>query len=580
MRTSESKLRSIRSDEREGMCAMGTVTKALRAGLIALICTMVSISLWPRGAQAQGRDRIVVFLGQEPDALFPGFLGNLAVSNDVLSPMWCRLIGRDEKWQLFTDLAVKIPSLKDGDWQLLPNKKMKVTFKLKPTYKWHDGKPVTAEDFVWTLRMRKNPLTPVVSRSTDDKIDNVLAPDPYTVTFQYNELYAYAHLDPFTVLPAHILRPAYLRDPAKIDASPFTRAPVACGAYKFKQWSAGNFIELEASPETYGGTEKPKIKHIIFRFLLDSTVMAANLIAGEGDATATTNLSLEQLDEIGRRAAGRAVTHYVEGLIWEHIDFNLDNAWLKDKRVRWAIAQAIDRESIVRTLFQGRQPVSHTFFSPKHFAYNPNVKKYAYDLTRAKQLLAEAGFTPGADGVLRDAGGKRFELTIMTTAGNAVREQVEQIIKDQLKQVGIDLRIDNRPASVLFGEVTRKRLFPHLVLYAFISPPTTHYRTVWHSKEIPTAANNFVGQNGPGYKNPEVDKLLVEADQELDEAKRAALLRKVQEIWVDDLPSMPLWFRLELQVSRRELKNYKVRAVSETEGVRSSTTWNAAEWTF
>ena len=534
----------------------------------------LSLSLWPVGAQAQERDRVVLVLGQEPAELFPGFVSNLSVENDVEAPMWCGLLGRDDKWKLVTDMALKIPTLKDGDWQLLPNKKMTVTFKLKKTYKWHDGKPVTAEDFVWTLRMRKNPLTPVVSRFLVDKIDNVLAPDPYTIIFQYSEIYAYANLDPFTVLPAHILRPEYSRDPAKIDKSPFARAPVACGPYKFKQWSPGNFIELEASPETWGGDEKPKIKYITFRFILDSTVLTANLIAGEGDATGgVTQLSLEQMAEIERRAGGRLITHYVEGLSWEHIDFNLDNEWFKDKRVRHAIAYAVDREAIVRALFQGRQPVAHTVFPPRHFAHNPNVKKYAYDPARARQLLTEAGFTQGPDGILRDATGKRFEVTIMTTAGRADREQVQQIMKEYLKQVGIDLRIDNRPASVLFGQVTRERTFQHMVMYAWGLSPTTHMRAIWHSKEIPTAANNFVGQNTPGYKNAEVDKLLEQAEEELDEAKRVALLKKVQEIWAEDLPSLPLYFRLELQVSRRDLKNYKPRGLGQP-------TWNAEQWAW
>lgn len=546
----------------------------LRIILVGFICAVFGMSVGASGVQAQGRDRIVVLAGQEPAHLFRGFLGNLAVASDIEIPMLCYLIGRDDKWKLFTDLAQKIPSIKDGDWQLLPNKKMKVTFKLKNSYKWHDGKPVTAEDFVWTLRMRKNPLTPVVSRFIDNKIDNVLAPDPYTIAFQYNEIYPYANLDPFdAVLPAHILRPQYNRDPAKIDASPFARAPVGCGPYKFKQWSSGNFIELEASPETYGGAMKPTIKHITFRFILDATVMTANLIAGEADATITNNLSLEQLGEIERRGAGRMVAYYTEGLIWEHIDFNMDNEWLKDKRVRWAIAHAIDRESMSRTLFQGRQPVAHTFFGPKHFAFNPNVKKYAYDPARAKKLLAEAGFTPGADAVLRDASGKRFEISIMTTAGNTVREQVEEIIKDQLKAVGIDLKIDNRPASVLFGEVTRKRMYPHLVMYAWVSSPITHFRTIWHSKEIPTAANNFVGQNTPGYKNPEIDKLLEQAEEELDELKRAVLLKRVQDLWVEDIPSLPLFFRLELNATKREVKNYKPRGIGIT-------TWNSQEWAY
>jgi peptide/nickel transport system substrate-binding protein len=302
-------------------------------------------------------------------------------------------------------------------------------------------------------------------------------------------------------------------------------------------------------------------------------VLTANLIAGEGDATATANLSLEQLAEIDRRAGTRMVTHHKEGLTWEHIDFNLDNEWLKDKRVRHAIAHAIDRESIAQNLFAGRQPVAHTYFGPKHFAFNANVKKYSYDPARARQLLAEAGFTPGADGILRDAQGRPFRLTIMTTSGNAVREQVQQILKDQMKQVGIDLVIDNRPASVLFGQVTTRRAYPHLVMYAWVSSPITHFRTIWHSKEIPTAANNYVGQNTPGYKNAEVDRLLEQAEEELDEAKRVVLLKKVQEIWAEDLPSLPLFFRLELNVSRKDLKNYKPRGIG-------APTWNAEQWAY
>ncbi len=539
---------------------------------VFLVSVALALALLPASAGAQARDRVVVLMGQEPAELFPGFVSNLAVETDVESPMWCGLIGRDDKWKLYTDMALKIPTLKDGDWQLLANKKMKVTFKIKKTFKWHDGRPVTAEDYVWTLRMRKNPNTPVVSRFLDNKIDNVVSSNPSEFALQYNEVYAYANLDPFTLLPSHLLRPAFNKDPKTIDKDPFGRAPVACGPYKFKQWSPGNFIELEAF-DGYGGADKAKIKNITFRFILDSTVMTANIIAGEGDATATGNLSLEQLDEIEKRAGGRVKTHYTEGLIWEHIDFNLDNEWLKDKRVRQAIAHGVDRETIVRNLFQGRQPVAHAYFAPKHFAYNPNVRKYNYDPARARQLLAEAGFTAGPDGILRDASGKRFEMTVMTTAGNAVREQVQQIIKDQLRQIGLDLRIDNRPASVLFGQITNRRAFPHLVMFAWVSSPITHFRTIWHSKEIPTAANNFVGQNTPGYKNAEVDKLLEQAEEELDEAKRAALLKKVQEIWAEDLPSLPLYFRLELNVSRKGLKNYRPRGIG-------APTWNAEQWAY
>jgi peptide/nickel transport system substrate-binding protein len=327
---------------------------------------------------------------------------------------------------------------------------------------------------------------------------------------------------------------------------------------------------LVASPETYGG-EKPKINTITFRFILDSTVMQANLMGNQGDATATANfVDPSQIEEIVQRNP-QMLGHFDEGLTWEHFDFNLDNEWLKDKRVRHAIAYGINREAMVQALFKGRLPVSHTFFGPKHFAHHKDIKKYVYDVTRARQLLTEAGFTSGSDGILRDSRGRRFEISIMTTAGNSLREQVEQIIKDNLRQIGIDLRIDNRPASVLFGQVTRQRTYPHLVMYAWTSAPTTHYQTIWKSTEIPTRENNYVGQNTPGYRNPEVDRLLDASLEELDEAKRRELLIKVQDLWAEDLPSLPLFFRLALNVSRKGLEGYKPRGFG---GVP----WNAEQW--
>jgi peptide/nickel transport system substrate-binding protein len=531
----------------------------------------IGAAVTPTGAQ-QRRDGAVILIGQEPAELFAGFGGNLAVESDVQGALYCTLVTRNEKWELQPVLAQKIPSLKDGDWKILPGKKMQVTFKLRPGWKWHDGRPITAQDFVWSLRMRKNPRTPVVSRYLDDKIDNVLAPDPLTVIYQFNELFPYA--DTSTDLffyPAHVLQREYNRDPTKLDQSPFARAPIHCGPYRFKQWQPGSLIELEAFDGWAG--EKQKLRTITYRMILDSTVMTANIIGNQGDATATNNLSLEQMDQIARRAPGWEA-HYTEGLIWEHIDFNLDNEWLKDKRVRQAIAHAFDREGLTRSLFGGRQPVAHTFLGPKHFAHNANVKKYNFDANRARALFAEAGWTPGPDGVLRNRAGQRFEVTIMTTAGNALREQVQQIMRDQLRQVGIDLRIDNRPASVFFGQITRQRTYPHLAMYAWLSQPTSHFDSIWRSRDIPTAQNNFVGQNIPGYRNADVDRLIDQASEELDPAKRRDLLLKVQEAWAEDLPSLPLYFRLDLNTSRKALLNFKPR------GISPSTPWNVQTWSL
>ncbi len=243
--------------------------------------------------------------------------------------------------------------------------------------------------------------------------------------------------------------------------------------------------------------------------------------------------------------------------------------------MRQAIAYAINREDMAAKLFYGRQPVAHTWLPERHEGHNANVKKYNYDPARACALLAEAGFKPGPDGILRDAAGRRVEMSIMTTAGNVAREQVEQIMKNQLKDVGIDLRIDNRPASVLFGQVTRLRQFPHMVMYGWVMSPITLGSSFWHSGQIPSPANNFEGQNQPGWRNAENDKLVDQIVAELDTAKRIQLLRRHQEIWVEELPAIPLFFRLDLTTSKKALKNVKPAGLSGT-----YITWNSEQWAW
>ncbi len=548
--------------------------------LVIFVAAVVGLGLLPvvPSPALAGPDTVVIGMAQEPDCLVStpqtGGFCSMAAGRAVLNSLNAEMIEVNDRWKSFPRLAEKIPTLKDGDWQLLPGKKMKVTYKLKKGYTWHDGRPVTALDVSWTYLMFRNPRTPTISRFILRKIDNMLVPDPnnpYTLVVQWKELYPFAN-EGHDILPKHVLEAEYLRDPSRLKAHMQATAPVGNGSYKFVEWVRGSHITLEAYDKYPEG--KAKIRRQVWRFILDSTVLQANAIAGQVDVTEINNFSIDQMVEIERRNP-QVVPQYTPALIWEHVDFNLDNAWLKDKRVRQAIIHALNREELSAKLFQGKQPVAHTWLPERHEGFNPNVKKYAFDPARSRALLAEAGFKPGPDGILVDASGKRFEMTIMTTSGNAVREQVEVIMKEQLKAVGIDLRIDNRPASVLFGQVTRQRQFPHMVMYAWVLGRTELGNDLWHSTQIPSPANNFEGQNDPGWRNAENDKLVEQITQEMDATKRIQLLRRQQEIWVDELPVIPLYFRLSLTTSRKGLTNIKPVGLSGT-----YITWNSGVWAW
>ncbi len=537
--------------------------------LSMVVLALLALGTLPAAQAQQSRDTVVIGMAQEPDCLINNFCQMAAGAAIEVNSIQFGMVNYNDKWQLFPGTVEKIPTLKDGDWELLPGGKMRVTFKFKRGYTWHDGQPYTAQDASWTNLMLRNPRSPTLSRTILRKIDNMNARDASTLVVQWNERYPFANTG-HTVYPKHVFEKEYLRDPSTLKAHKQARAPIGNGPYRIAEWVAGSHITLEAYDKFPGGPAK--IKKQVWRFILDSTVLQANVLANQVDATEINNFSIEQMIEIEKRNP-QQTAYYTPALIWEHIDLNLDNEWLKDKRVRQALAHSINRDELSQKLFYGKQPVAHTWLPERHEGYNANVRKYNYDPARARALLQEAGFTMGSDGIMRDARGQRFEMTIMTTAGNAVREQVQQVMKESMRAVGIDVRIDNRPAGVLFGQTTRQRQFPHMVMYAWVMSPLTLPHSFWNADQIPTPQNNWEGSNYPGWRNAENDKLNNEILQEIDAGKRVALLKKQQEIWAEELPAIPLYFRLQLNTANKRLQNVKPAGLSGT-----YVNWNSQEW--
>lgn len=551
------------------------MTNIVRRRLLVGFMIALLGGVFPTIGFAQGRrDAVVIGMAQEPDILGP-FTG-MGAAGVIQNSLFAFYAPYNEKWVRTPLLVEKIPTVQDGDWEILPNNKMRVKWRLRKGFTWHDGRPVTALDVRFTYGMLRNPRTPARSRFLLERIDNILVPDvndPYTFVVQWNALWPFANRTPYGLeytLPRHSLESAYLRDPSRLTANPYFRAPIGNGPYKFKEWVPGSHITLEAHDQYIGS--RPRIRTLTFRFILDALVLAANQIAGNVDATDLNNFSIDQMIDIERRNPAVAA-HYTTAVSWERIEFNLDNEWLKDKRVRQAIAHAVDRDAIVKGLFYGKQPVAHSWLAPKHPGASPDVKKYQHDPDRARALLTEAGFTRGPDGILRDSAGKRVELVFMTTAGAAYREQTQQIIKEHLRAVGIDVRIENQPASVLFGQTYRRRLFAHMVEVASSLTPDVQPFNYFHSASIPSAANNWVGSNASGWRNAENDRLTDQISTTLDEAKRIGLLRRQQELFAEELPQLPLYFRLQLTTATKTLKNVKPTGLGEF-----YINWNSGEW--
>jgi peptide/nickel transport system substrate-binding protein len=529
------------------------------------------------GDEAARRRSVTIGISQEPDTLNMIFK-EMMVSEEVARPVSYTLTLFDEGWEVVPWAAKEIPSLENGGLELFEeggNEKMRTTWVIRNEFFWADGQPLTAEDFVFTFEIKQDPSQQVIDRTVEEKIEKMEAKgdDKKTLVVTWKEPYAYFHnYRQHEALPKHLIEPLYRKDPGSLKKHPFGTRPVLAGSFSIHEWVPGSHIIARKNPHAKGFLE-PKLDEIIWRIIPQTNTLEANLVSRTIDAISPIGLSFDQGLELQKRLSDDYDVVFTEGLVWEHVDFNLDNPILKDKRVRHALAHGADRAGIAHALFEGRQPVAHGTEPPRSPYHNPDIKQYAYDPSRAKALLDEAGWKEGQGGI-REKGGKRLQLTLMTTSGNKTREQVEVLLQSQWREIGVKVDIKNEPAKVFFGETLRHRKYDGMAMYSWTKDPVTVSDTLWRCDYIPSPANSYQGQNQPGFCMKEVDDLLLAASRELDPSKRAALGRRFEEIFAEELPALPLYFRVDVSLRNKALTNWKPT------GTLQPVTWNAHEWSW
>jgi peptide/nickel transport system substrate-binding protein len=360
------------------------------------------------------------------------------------------------------------------------------------------------------------------------------------VTYDYNSA-------SLILVPAHIEQPIFAADPAEyrnrtaFDRDPFNPG-LSFGPYRITAIEQGAKIELERNP-TWWGTQGA-FDRITIRIIENTAALEANLLSGTIDTIAgELGLTLDQALAFEKRNGGRFDMLYQSGLVYEHIDLNLDNPVLTDVKVRKALVYGLDRELISDQLFQGRQPVADSSVSPLDSVHSADTPRYDFDPGKAKTLLDEAGWSVMKRGIRHNAAGEKLSLEIMTTAGNRSRELVQQVLQSQWRQLGIEVTIRNEPARVFFGETVTRRKFPAMAMFAWASSPENVPRTTLHSDQIPVAETSWSGQNYTGYASVEMDSLIDAIERELDFEKRKILWARLQALYAEDLPVIPLYWR-------------------------------------
>ncbi|MEE8506223.1 MAG: peptide ABC transporter substrate-binding protein, partial [Kiloniellales bacterium] len=429
------------------------------ARLAALLCA-AQLALAGQLAAAELRIGVTQF----PSTLNP-LIDSMLAKSYVLAMTGRPLTAYDQDWELVCMLCTELPTIENGlaKPEPLPDgtQGIAVTYRIHPEATWGDGTPVTTRDLVFTWEVGRHPKSGVSDLETFRRILKIDVIDDKTavlhvdrITFDYNAL----GLD---LLPEHIERAIFEADPeayrtrTAFDADP-ANPGLAFGPYRIVELEPGARIVLEPNGTWWG--KKPAFERVTIRIIERTTALEANLLSGAIDMIAgELGLTLDQALAFEKRHGARFDITFKPGLIYEHLDLNLDNPVLADKRVRKALIHALDRAAISQQLFAGRQPVAQSSVSPLDWVHDPATPAYGYDPARAKALLDEAGWSVIKGGVRYNAAGERLTLELMTTAGDRTRELVEQVLQSQWRQVGIDVRIRNEPARVFFGETVSKR---------------------------------------------------------------------------------------------------------------------------
>ena len=527
----------------------------------AFAASLVACGLFAGPAMA--RDDLIIGMSQFPPSLNPN-IDPTVVKSYVLDFTTRPITAYDKDWKLTCLMCTTLPTIENGGAKvedLADGKKgLAVTFTLKPDLKWSDGEPVTTKDLMFTWKLGVDPKSGFSNNNPWDRATKIDVVDAHTAVLHLDRVVVgYNEWD--QLLPEHLEAKAVGTDAGEyLKATLYNRAPTTKGLYNgpfvVSSYESGSQIVLEQNP--YWAGPKPGFKRIVLKTIENTAALVANLRSGDIDMAPGegVGLTIDTVLALQKDAPDKFDYLYKPSLTYEHIDLKIENPFLADIRVRRALLMSIDRDTLVKRLFDGKQPVAATWVNPLNPNFSADTATYSYEPAKAKALLAEAGFKPGGDGICRDAKGEKLSFEFATTAGNKLRELTQQVLQSQWKAACVEVVIKNEPARTLFGETTKKRTFSGLVMYGWSSTVSEGPRKTLFSNQVPVTANNFGGANYIAYNDPKMDADIAAAEEALEPAKQKLIWSDMQKMYADQVRVLPLFFRAEPYVIPKWLKGF------------------------
>lgn len=455
----------------------------------------------------------------------------------------------DAKRQLVCILCTEIPTVENGKAQIQADGSMTVTFRLRPDARWGDGMPLTSRDVVFSWQALQTQPEALAPRPWASAISSVVAEDDTTFTVRWKQpRYDYNRLNDFPILPEHVERLAFRNTVAYRASSRFVLNPqdpgLGNGPYRLVQQEADTVV-LAVSP-TWWGEQKPWFRQIVLKRLPDRAAVASALEQGEVDLL-PPGLSLRFEDITALQDSvpmPNSQVVYRPGTSFEHIALNLDHPALQDVRVRQALMYGLNREALNVFGLEKRFQVADSLIPVDDPAFGgAALPKYAFDPAKAAALLEAAGWTRGKDGGRYNAAGEKLTLTFTTSVRHPARGLIQQVARNFWRDLGVTILIDNVDQKTLTGKVLPERAFNSLILYSWNQAPQDVPWFALHSSAIPGAGTAVRGINFAGLRDPAMDAALAALMIETRAKKQQALWLRVQQLYLETLPGLPLYFR-------------------------------------
>jgi peptide/nickel transport system substrate-binding protein len=470
---------------------------------------------------------LVIALPGAPAGIDPR-LATDAYGEQVLQMTHAFLIKRDPAGNPVPDLA--------ESWE--ERSPTEIVFRLRKGARFHDGREVTSSDVRYTFEWILDPKNRSPHRST---YGNISGSRPRSAHGRFSPP---GTVRPFLVGMARGIVP---EGPGR----GYTPVPGA-GPYKVDDFQPDESITLSRFDGYHGSP--PSIAKVVVKFIPDSNVRFLELKKG------SVNFVLNGVDPDLLPAAvenPNLVMEEAPGSNVSYLGFNLRDRILSDARVRRAVALAIDREAIVRTIWKGHADLADSILAPGFWAHADGLPPLRHDPAEAKRLLDRAGF-PDPDG---DGPKPRFTLTYKTSQ-NELRRRIAAVLQEQLRRAGIAVEVQSREWGTFFSDIRRGNFQLYGLTWVGIADPDiTHY--AFHSLQIPPE-----GANRGRYANDELDRLVEEGRRELSRPKRKEIYRRVQLLLSRDLPVLPLWVNRNTLVRDRRLAGFTVTQDEDYTSVR------------